>query len=76
MAALPENLAQQSLARINAIGVMQNEHVFLFQKALDWGYEVDRKLPSLPEAIGIEQFLRSEAERLAAEVNQPVSANV
>lgn len=67
MATLPERLAEQSLARINAIGVMANEHVFNFQKSLDYGYEQDRHLPSLPEAIGLKQFLASEAERLANE---------
>jgi hypothetical protein len=60
MSAIPSKLDEQSKARIQAVGVMQNEHMFSFQKALDWAYELDRKTPSLAEAIGLKQFEKSE----------------
>lgn len=69
-----DKLAEQTAARINAVGAMQNEHIFTFQKALDWNYEIGRTTPSLPEAIGIKQFLESEKERLAGELESVEAA--
>lgn len=55
MADVPSSIHEQSLARISAAGSIHAEHVVSFSKILDLNYEMDRKMVSLVESLGVRE---------------------
>lgn len=58
---VPASIVELNMARAHSVGARANEHTQLFGAALDYSYELGRGVPSLSEALGIEQFEDSEA---------------
>ena len=52
---VPENLHEQNLARLGATGAVANEHFVSFNKILDLNYEMDRKVTSLVQSLGVRE---------------------
>ena len=55
MADVPSNIHEQMLGRLSAAGAQAHEHFVQFGKVLDYGYEADRKMVSLPESLGVRE---------------------
>ena len=52
---VPANLHEQNLARLGATGATANEHHVTFSKILDLAYEMDRKITSLTQSLGVRE---------------------
>lgn len=48
-------LAELGIARVHATGAAANEHFVTFNKILDLNYEMDRKITSLRDSLGVRE---------------------
>jgi hypothetical protein len=55
MADVPVSIHEQSLGRLSAAGTIHAEHVTTYSKVLDLSYEMDRKMVSLVQALGVRE---------------------
>ena len=55
MADVPQNIHEQSLSRLSSVGAMAHEHFASFNKILDLNYEIDRKVVSLVQSLGVRE---------------------
>lgn len=54
-ATVPAEIHEQSLARLSAAGTIHAEHVTTYSKVLDLSYEMDRKMVSLVQSLGVRE---------------------
>ena len=52
---VPEKLHQTTLSRLDGVAVLHHEHVNIFSKILDLNYEMDRKIVSLAQSLGVRE---------------------
>lgn len=52
---VPPGIQQQSLGRLSAAGTIHAEHTTTFSKILDLNYEMDRKMVSLVQSLGVRE---------------------
>lgn len=55
VASVPAEIHEQSLARLSAAGTIHAEHVTTYSKVLDLSYEMDRKMVSLVQSLGVRE---------------------
>ena len=55
MAQIPESIHEQNLGRLASAGLQAHEHFVQFSKILDLSYEMDRKMVSLVESLGVRE---------------------
>ena len=62
MSSVPSRIQEQVNSRLAQAGASAIEHEVTFVHSLDWNYEIDRKVTSLVEALGVKQFVKSEEQ--------------
>jgi hypothetical protein len=55
MASVQVEIHEQSLARLSSAGTIHGEHVVTYSKVLDLSYEMDRKMVSLVQSLGVRE---------------------
>lgn len=60
---VPDAIQEQSLTRLSLAGTIHGEHVVTYSKVLDLSYEMDRKMVSLVQSLGVREVTSQSGQK-------------